>query len=257
MAAFKRRTSHHPKPAAPSGEPPFRKILVANRGEIALRVILACKEMGIQTVAICSEADRDALHVRFADQDICIGPPASAKSYLNIPQVIAAADMIASAGQQVAEGANHQAEALSSTAQNLGDMTRHGTDVADLTRGADGRGSLDVKRGGVFPITQGVKVLALERGLPETSTLARLARLKELQALEPLLADGLREALDLLQTLRMRAQAAAFASGLAPDNLLRPDELGALEREGLRGAFKLVAELQGLLSGVYALHLLA
>lgn len=72
---------------------PFKKILIANRGEIALRIILACKEMGIQTVAVYSEADRDALHVRFADQDICIGPAPSGKSYLNIPQVIAAAEI--------------------------------------------------------------------------------------------------------------------------------------------------------------------
>jgi acetyl-CoA carboxylase biotin carboxylase subunit len=92
MAAFKRKPAP-PKPAVKSGEPPFRKILIANRGEIALRVILACKEMGIQTVAVYSEADRDALHVRFADQDICIGPAPSAKSYLNIPQVIAAAEV--------------------------------------------------------------------------------------------------------------------------------------------------------------------
>jgi acetyl-CoA carboxylase biotin carboxylase subunit len=90
MPTFKRKSSH-PKPK--SGEPPFRKILIANRGEIALRVILACKELGIQTVAVYSEADRDALHVRFADQDICIGPAPSAKSYLNIPQVIAAAEV--------------------------------------------------------------------------------------------------------------------------------------------------------------------
>jgi acetyl-CoA carboxylase biotin carboxylase subunit len=91
MAALKRKPSHGK--TAKSGEPPFKKILIANRGEIALRVILACKELGIQTVAVYSEADRDALHVRFADQDICIGPAPSAKSYLNIPQVIAAAEV--------------------------------------------------------------------------------------------------------------------------------------------------------------------
>jgi len=71
----------------------FRKILVANRGEIALRVICACKELGIATVAVYSEADRNALHVRFADEAICIGPPRSADSYLNIPQVISAAEI--------------------------------------------------------------------------------------------------------------------------------------------------------------------
>lgn len=71
----------------------FRKVLVANRGEIALRVICACKELGIQTVAVYSEADRNSLHVRFADEAICIGPPRSKDSYLNIPQVISAAEI--------------------------------------------------------------------------------------------------------------------------------------------------------------------
>jgi acetyl-CoA carboxylase, biotin carboxylase subunit len=71
----------------------FRKVLIANRGEIALRVISACKEMGIRTVAVYSEADRNSLHVRFADEAICIGPPKSADSYLNIPAVISAAEV--------------------------------------------------------------------------------------------------------------------------------------------------------------------
>ena len=71
----------------------FRKILIANRGEIALRVLCACKELGIQTVAVYSEADRNSLHVRFADEAICIGPPRSSESYLNIPQVISAAEI--------------------------------------------------------------------------------------------------------------------------------------------------------------------
>src|SRR5512143_1264916 len=71
----------------------FKKILIANRGEIALRVICACKELGIKAVAIYSEADRNSLHVRFADEAICIGPPRSAESYLNIPAVISAAEI--------------------------------------------------------------------------------------------------------------------------------------------------------------------
>jgi acetyl-CoA carboxylase, biotin carboxylase subunit len=71
----------------------FKKILIANRGEIALRVIDACKELGIATVAVYSEADRNALHVRFADEAVCIGPPRSSESYLNIPQVISAAEI--------------------------------------------------------------------------------------------------------------------------------------------------------------------
>src|ERR1041385_5002691 len=71
----------------------FKKILIANRGEIALRVICACKELGIRTVAIYSEADRNSLPVRFADEAICIGPPQLAQSYLNIPGVISAAEI--------------------------------------------------------------------------------------------------------------------------------------------------------------------
>jgi acetyl-CoA carboxylase, biotin carboxylase subunit len=71
----------------------FKKILVANRGEIALRIICACKELGIKAVAIYSEADRNSLHVRFADEAICIGPPRPSESYLNIPAVISAAEI--------------------------------------------------------------------------------------------------------------------------------------------------------------------
>jgi acetyl-CoA carboxylase, biotin carboxylase subunit len=71
----------------------FKKILIANRGEIALRVIRTCKEMGIKTVAVYSTADKDSLHVKFADEAVCIGPPASKQSYLNIPNIIAAAEI--------------------------------------------------------------------------------------------------------------------------------------------------------------------
>lgn len=71
----------------------FRKVLIANRGEIALRVINACRELGIRTVAVYSEADRNSLHVRFADEAICIGPPRPADSYLNVPAVISAAEI--------------------------------------------------------------------------------------------------------------------------------------------------------------------
>ncbi|MFN8280786.1 MAG: acetyl-CoA carboxylase biotin carboxylase subunit [Saprospiraceae bacterium] len=71
----------------------FNKILIANRGEIALRIIRTCKEMGIKTVAIYSTADRDSLHVRFADEAVCIGPPSSAQSYLSIPKIMAAVEI--------------------------------------------------------------------------------------------------------------------------------------------------------------------
>ena len=71
----------------------FKKILIANRGEIALRVLWACKELGIKTVAVYSEADANQLHVRFADQAVCIGPPRNIDSYLNIPAIISAAEI--------------------------------------------------------------------------------------------------------------------------------------------------------------------
>src|SRR5437773_5390628 len=70
-----------------------KKILIANRGEVALRIIFACRELGIKTVAVFSEADENSLHVRFADEDVCIGPARSADSYLNVPAVISAAEI--------------------------------------------------------------------------------------------------------------------------------------------------------------------
>jgi len=71
----------------------FKKVLIANRGEIALRIIRACQEMDIRTVAVYSEADRESLHVRFADEDVCIGPPPARESYLNVPRIMAAAEI--------------------------------------------------------------------------------------------------------------------------------------------------------------------
>src|SRR5260370_20876815 len=76
-----------------SGPRRFRKILIANRGEIACRIIWTCKEMGIGTVAVHSDVDRDSLHVRFADESACIRPTTSAQSYLNIPAIISAAEI--------------------------------------------------------------------------------------------------------------------------------------------------------------------
>ena len=71
----------------------FKKILIANRGEIAMRILRTCKEMGIKTVAVYSTADKDSLHVRFADEAVCIGPAMSKDSYLKIPNIIAAAEI--------------------------------------------------------------------------------------------------------------------------------------------------------------------
>ena len=79
--------------APPSPDKLFDKILIANRGEIALRIQRACRELGIKTVVVHSEADRDAKYVALADESVCIGPPSSAQSYLNIPAIIAAAEV--------------------------------------------------------------------------------------------------------------------------------------------------------------------
>src|SRR4030081_2411168 len=76
-----------------SGARPFRKVLIANRGEIACRIIWTCKEMGIRTVAVHSDIDRDSLHVRFADESFCIGRASFAESILNIPSIISAAEI--------------------------------------------------------------------------------------------------------------------------------------------------------------------
>ena len=72
----------------------FKKILIANRGDVALRVLRACKELNIQTVAIHSTADSEAMHVRLADETVCIGGPSSSESYLNIPAIITAAQLV-------------------------------------------------------------------------------------------------------------------------------------------------------------------
>ncbi len=98
----------------------FKKILIANRGEIALRVHRACREMGIQTVAVHSEADADAMHVRLADESVCIGPPSSAASYLNIPSIIAAAEVTNADGIHPGYGF------LSENAKFVDIVTEHG-----------------------------------------------------------------------------------------------------------------------------------
>ncbi|HWU40201.1 MAG TPA: biotin carboxylase N-terminal domain-containing protein, partial [Candidatus Acidoferrum sp.] len=71
----------------------FSKVLIANRGEIAVRIIRACREMGLKTVAVFSQADADALHVQLADESVCIGPPPPAASYLQVPRIISAAEI--------------------------------------------------------------------------------------------------------------------------------------------------------------------
>jgi len=71
----------------------FAKVLIANRGEIAVRIIRACRELGIRTVAVFSQADSDAMHVQLADEGVCIGPPSAAQSYLQVPRIISAAEI--------------------------------------------------------------------------------------------------------------------------------------------------------------------
>src|SRR4026209_820152 len=80
-------------PTGPRERRMFKKILIANRGEVALRIIYACRELGIKTVAVYSEADENSLHVRLADEDVCIGPAKSADSYRNVPAIISAAEI--------------------------------------------------------------------------------------------------------------------------------------------------------------------
>src|SRR5512135_3579995 len=89
MAVFPRK----PKPSVPETPAMFEKILIANRGEIALRIQRACREMGIKTVAVHSEADAEAKYVKLADESVCIGPAPSSQSYLNIPAIISAAEV--------------------------------------------------------------------------------------------------------------------------------------------------------------------
>ena len=82
-----------PRGQSESTIPVFKKVLIANRGEIALRVIRACRDLGLRSVAVHSSADADALHVRFADEKVCIGPPPVRQSYNNIPALISAAEI--------------------------------------------------------------------------------------------------------------------------------------------------------------------
>jgi len=98
----------------------FRKVLIANRGEIAIRVIRACRELGIATVAVHSEADAHALHVRFADEAVCIGPAAASLSYLNIPAIISAAEITAADAIHPGYGFLWRAPSLRRSSSNAG-----------------------------------------------------------------------------------------------------------------------------------------
>jgi acetyl-CoA carboxylase, biotin carboxylase subunit len=153
----------------------FRKILIANRGEIALRVLSACKELGIGTVAVYSEADRHALHVRFADEAICIGPPRSSESYLNIPQVISAAeianvDAIHPGYGFLSENANFAEVCEASHIAFIGPSPNviRMMGEKDRARAEMGAAGLPVIPGsdGVVPDEEAAKKVAAEIGLP-------------------------------------------------------------------------------------------
>ena len=98
----------------------LEKVVIANRGEIALRILRACKELGIQTVAVHSKADKDLMHVRLADEAVCIGPNSSTESYLNIPRILSAAEVTHATGIHpgygfLAENAENQNPIMSNT----------------------------------------------------------------------------------------------------------------------------------------------
>jgi len=153
----------------------FQKLLIANRGEIALRIISACKELGIRTVAVYSEADRNALHVRFADEAVCIGPPRSAESYLNIPQVISAAeitnvDAIHPGYGFLSENANFAEVCEASHIAFIGPSSENIRLMGekDKARKAMADAGLPVIPGsdGIVPDEEAAKVLAAELGYP-------------------------------------------------------------------------------------------
>src|ERR1700693_3137949 len=98
----------------------FKKVLIANRGEIALRVIRACRELGVQTVAVHSTADADSLHVQFADEAVCVGPPASKSSYLDIRALTAAAEVTACDAVHPGYGFLSETPAFAEVVEKLG-----------------------------------------------------------------------------------------------------------------------------------------
>jgi len=153
----------------------FKKILIANRGEIALRVIRAARELGIKTVAVYSEADRDSLHVKFADEAVCIGPPPSKESYLNIPRLIAAAevtdaDAIHPGYGFLAENANFADICASSGIVFIGPRPDAITSMGDkaLAKETMKKAGVPVVPGsdGVIPDLSNAKKIAQEIGFP-------------------------------------------------------------------------------------------
>ena len=144
----------------------FTKVLIANRGEIALRIHRACKEMGISTVAVHSEADRGAMWVRLADESVCIGPASAAKSYLNIPSIIAAAEIT---GAQ----AIHPGYGFLSENARFAELDRLGVADQNVEDDAVARGLDRVHRLHGLDDQQGLSLFDLVAGLDEGRSLRR------------------------------------------------------------------------------------
>ena len=121
------------------------KVLIANRGEIALRVILACKELGLKTVAVHSEADRDSLHVRYADDDVCIGPAVSRQSYLNISSIIAAAEITGADAVHPGYGFLSENSSFATAVEKAGLTWVGPMNVSPASRHADAKSSFSAR----------------------------------------------------------------------------------------------------------------
>ncbi|MCB9743312.1 MAG: acetyl-CoA carboxylase biotin carboxylase subunit [Alphaproteobacteria bacterium] len=134
--------------------PPFRKVLVANRGEIALRVIRSCRELGIATVAVYSQADANSLHVRFADESVCIGPPQARGSYLNIPAVLTAADITGADAVHPGYGFLAENAEFADAVQQMG-LTFIGPDPDQLRRFGDKLSAKAAARAAGLPLIPG------------------------------------------------------------------------------------------------------
>ena len=135
-------------------KPPFGKILIANRGEIALRVIRACRELGVKTVAVYSQCDANALHVRFADEAVCIGPPAARQSYLNIPRVLSAAEITGADAVHPGYGFLAENADFARAVTEMG-MTFIGPDTKNLRVFGDKLSAKDAARAAGLPLLEG------------------------------------------------------------------------------------------------------
>src|SRR5690606_17607754 len=152
----------------------FKKILIANRGEIALRIIRTCREMGIKSVAVYSTADRDSLHVRFADEAVCIGPPPSKDSYLNIPNIISAAELTNADAIRPCYGFRLEDARFSSICNRYG-INVIGATAAEIEQMGDNASPKDrMKRAGVptIPGSDGL-VSDVKQGIPVASEIGQ------------------------------------------------------------------------------------